>query len=184
MYILDSRRFQKALKESGFRSIGELAKSLGMHRNTIHYYLSGRGVFSEKLDKIIHSLNLKPYDVLIDEEDKARLPFEKIAPMIDELQKEFSDVAFILFGSRSRRSAHKYSDWDIGVYRKGGLSHKDYRRVVKRAGDLSEDLPFFVEIINFNKASGLFLREASKGWTFLAGRLKDWLDIQRKAALS
>lgn len=182
MYILDSKRFHRVLKESGFRSIGKLAKSLGVHRNTIHYYLSGRGVFPEGLEKIIQALNLKPHDILIDEKGEFFDTLENIAPIIDRLQQEFPAVTFILFGSRSRGSPHKYSDWDIGVFSGSGLPHKIYRQIVRRKNDLAEDLPFFVEIVNFNRADSYFLHEASKDWKFLAGRLNDWIALQRKAA--
>lgn len=182
MYILDLKRFREALKEGGFRSIGELAGSLGIHRNTIHHYLSGQGIFSESLEKIFRALKIKPHDIMIDKEDKTLHPLEKIAPVIDQLQQEFPDATFILFGSRSRGSAHKYSDWDIGVFSKSGLPHKIYRQIVRRKDELIEDLPYFVEIVNFNHADSYFLREASKDWRFLTGKVSDWIDIQRKAA--
>lgn len=182
MHILDSKVFHKSLKDKGYRSIGEFAKSLGIHRNTIHYYLSGHGVFPESLEKIIAALGLKPHEILIEEKKGEGPMIEPIAPLVDQLQKKFADVTFILFGSRSRGAAQKYSDWDLGVYSSKEIPHKLYRDILKFKDDIVEDLPFFVDIVNLNRADDYFLREASKYWMFLAGKLSDWVEIQRKVA--
>lgn len=181
MHILDTKRFHEVLKEKGYRSIGEFAKSLGVHRNSIHYYLSGKGVFPEVIEKIFCELNLKPGDILV-EESGGELELENIAPVIDKLHHEFPDVTFVLFGSRAKGTADKYSDWDIGVFAKKGVEHELYRKIVGLKDDLIEDLPFFVDIVNLNRADDYFLREASRHWLFLAGQLSDWIEIQRKAA--
>lgn len=182
MHILDTSRFQRAMKEKGFRSISELAHHLGVHRNTIHYYLSGRPVFPANFERLLKVLDLKPEEILLEKGEGASLPLQEIAPLIDELQSDFPKVTFVLFGSRVRRRAHKYSDWDIGVFSKDGIPHALYRRIGQHMDDLVEDLPFMVDVVNLNLADNSFLREASKDWTFLAGQLKDWLELQRKVA--
>jgi len=45
-----------------------------------------------------------------------------------------------------------------------------------------EDEPFFVDIVNLNRADDDFMRDISRNWQFLSGRLSDWIDLQRKAA--
>lgn len=182
MYIIDEKRFKEALKEKGYKSIGALAKQLGMHRNTIHYYLSGSGVFPENLEKMFYALDLKPWDVLVEKKEEADLSLEPIASLIDQLHREFPDVTFVLFGSRTRGRAHKYSDWDIGVFSDKGMTHKLYRSIALRADELADDLPFVVEVVNLNRASAAFLRDASRGWQFLAGNLSDWITLERKVA--
>ena len=175
-------QFKKALKEKGYRSIGRLAKALGIHRNTIHHYLSGNGVFPENLEKILRALDLKPDSILIEKDTSGVWSLEPIASIIDKLRVEFPDITFVLFGSRPRGTAHKYSDWDIGVYSEGGLSHDLYRQVVRRTDDLVEDLPFFVDVVNLDRADKSFLREVSKNWIFLAGNVSGWVELQRKVA--
>lgn len=183
MHILDSKRFYEALKKKGYRSIGEFAGSLGIHRNTVYHYLSGHGVFPENFEKIIRALDLRPRDTLIDKDNEAiTSPLEYIAPLVDGLHLEFPNVTFILFGSRSGGTAQKYSDWDIGVFAAEGLPHDIFRKISRRKDDLAENLPFFVDLINLNRADDDFLRQASHHWMFLAGRVNDWIDIQRKAA--
>lgn len=181
MYIIDSERFQQALRERGYRSIGALAKALGIHRNTIHHHLSGNGVFPDGLERMLEALDLSPADIIIQREPGEH-PLERIAPVIDALHASFPEVTFILFGSRARRNARKYSDWDVGVYASDGLAHERYRKIVQRADELAEGLPFDIDIVNFNHADEAFLAEASRGWRFLSGRLSDWYALQRKVA--
>jgi predicted nucleotidyltransferase len=170
------------MKAKGYRSIGALAKQLGMHRNTVHHYLSGNGVFPENLEKMLSALDLKPWDVLVEKREEPTLLLEPIAPLIDQLHREFPDVTFVLFGSRTRGRAHKYSDWDIGVFSEKGMSHEEYRRIALRADELAEDLPFMVEVVNLNRADSAFLRDASRGWKFLVGTMGDWIALERKVA--
>lgn len=182
MYILDKSKFKGALKERGFRSIGDLADFLGIHRNSIHHYLSGNGVFPENFEKIINALGLKPEDILIEKEKPFTSDLGGVAPIIDELQIRFPEVTFVLFGSRAKKRAQKYSDWDIGIYSKKEIDHEKFRKISRMTEDLFEDLPYFVDIINLNEAGEYFLREISRNWKFLAGKLNGWVDLQRKVA--
>ncbi len=183
MYILDKERFLSSLKKRGYKSIGLLANALGIHRNTIHHYLSGNGVFPENFEKIIRALDLDPRDILIDKECEDKKNFtEAIASVVDKLTSEFRDVSFILFGSRARGTAQKYSDYDIGIFSSKGVRHDTYLKILGRKDDLVEDLPFFVDIVNLNNADNEFLKIISRDWMFLTGKLKDWNEIRRKAA--
>ncbi|MFH1874940.1 MAG: nucleotidyltransferase domain-containing protein [Pseudomonadota bacterium] len=182
VHILDKTLFYEGMKKKGYSSISELAKALGLHRNTIHYYLSGNGVFPDCLDKILAELDLNPAEVLIQKQFK-KVDLEEIAPVIDQLAEEFPEITFILFGSRAKTNAAKYSDWDIGVFSKQGLDHELYRRMIRRKDELVENLPFFVDLVNFNRADDDFLLEVSKNWKFLVGKIGDWIFLQKKVAL-
>lgn len=182
MYIINNKKFYDTLKASGYSSIGDLAKALGIHRNTIHYYLSGHRVFPESIEKIIEALNLRPAEILKKSIQSNEFSFKEIADIIDKLHYEFPNVSFILFGSRARLTNQKYSDWDIGAFSSDGLPHETYRRILRRKDELAENLQYFIDIINLNNADENFLIEISKSWKFLAGRLNDWLEIQRKVA--
>lgn len=180
MHIVDSKIFKQALHKKGYRSIGELAKSLNIHRNTIHYYLSGHGVFPANFEKIITALDIKPRDILIEDKKDTSVPLEQIAPIVDQLSQKFPNVCFILFGSRSKKTAQKFSDWDIGVYSSEGLPHNAYRQIVRLTNDLVENLPICVDIVNLNQADDYFLQKASKYWIFLSGKLNAWVNLQKK----
>lgn len=183
MYIINETVFYSALKKKGYKTVGELAKSLGIHRNTIHHYLSGHGVFPEAFEKIVEILDLDANEVLIKKEEKNIVPYEPIVKLIDRLCLESPDVTFVLFGSRSKGNAKKYSDWDVGVYKAGGLSHDLYRKIVRKKNDLADDLPFFVDVVNLNNADSYFIDEAAKSWIFLTGSLRGFLELQRKVAM-
>ncbi|OGQ50308.1 MAG: hypothetical protein A3I09_00855 [Deltaproteobacteria bacterium RIFCSPLOWO2_02_FULL_47_10] len=182
MHIIDKRLFNEGLKNKGYRTIGEFANALGFHRNTIHYYLSGHGVFPEALESIINALGLNFQDAIVKKEEPVS-PIEVIMLIIDQLQADFPKVAFVLFGSRSKGVFKKYSDWDIGVYKAGGMLHEFYREIVKKKNDLAEDLPFFIDIVNFNNADLVFLKEAAKWWSFLTGSLQSFSELKKKVAL-
>ena len=180
MYIVDLKRFERALEEQGYSTIGALAKDLGVHRNTIHYYLSGHGVFPEAFEKILLRLRLKPEEILIRKEDPHLASLEAVAPLMSQLQARYSSSAFVLFGSRARQKSQKYSDWDIGVYDEQGLVHETYRKMNQVKGDFEESLPYKIDLVNLCRADSDFLREASKGWLFLGGSLKSWLELNKK----
>ncbi len=182
MHIIDTDRLYKALKERGFRSVKELAKSIGVHRNTIHHYLSGHGVFPANFEKILSTLSVTPQDILIKKEKKRSQIPDDIASLVDQMHIEFPQITFVLFGSRARGRADKYSDWDIGVFSRHDLEHSLYRSMVRRKDELANDLPFFVELINLNRADSSFLMEASRGWLFLTGFRQDWIELQRRVS--
>lgn len=180
MYILDSQEFRRRLKEQGYPSIGALAKSLGIHRNTVYHYLSGNGVFPDALEKILLALKLEPTKALKQTGQTAVFKTEAIAPLIDRLHQAFPDVTFVLFGSRTRPKHHKYADWDIGVFSTEGLSHEAFLRIVFAKSELEEDSPYFIDLVNLNRAGKEFLSEISKDWMFLTGKRQDWIELNKK----
>jgi predicted nucleotidyltransferase len=179
MYIINEEAFRNAMTQKGYHSIGELADTLKMHRNTVHYYLSGRAVFPQKLEQIFEALQVTPREILFNKEEKSN-QWSKLASLIDQLHTSFTDITFILFGSRARNAAHPYADWDVGVYCSKGLSHEGYRKIRRKTSDLAEALPFNIDIVNLNKADQAFLKEIAKDWRFLTGSLQDWLKLQEK----
>lgn len=182
MVILDAGRFWEALKRKGYTSASELAQNLGIHRNTIQRYLSGKNVLPENLEKVLRALSLKFSEALIEKKESASPQMETLAAVVDKLHREFPEATFILFGSRAEGRARQYSDWDIGVYSRDGIAHALYRKIALRKDDLEEGLPYFIDIVNLNRADLAFLRDISKDWVFLTGSQQDWLDLQKKVA--
>jgi len=178
MFVLDTTRFREAVKEKGYRSLGELARSLGIHRNTIHFYLSGHRVFPSQFEKMIRSVGLVPVEALVEKGEKF-VPAEELAPVVDQLHQEFPSITFVLFGSRTKGRAHRYSDWDVGVFSHHGIAHPFYRKLLRRKDELVESLPLMLELVNLNRADPAFLRGISKNWIFLTGSQQDWVELQR-----
>ena len=180
MFTVDRERLLEAMHLKGYRSIGQLAQALGVHRNTIQYYLSGQGIFPANFQKLLKALDLHPAQILVRRQEKSPYPQEAIAGLVDQLHGECPQITFVLFGSWAQKKASKYSDWDIGVFSRDGISHPLYRKLVKRAGDLAENLPFVVDVVNLNRAENQFLTQAAAHWSFLAGRQQDWIALQRR----
>ncbi|MBI2981435.1 MAG: nucleotidyltransferase domain-containing protein [Deltaproteobacteria bacterium] len=153
-----------------------------IHRNTIHYYLSGHRVLPPALEKMLESLGLKPSEVLIERKKDDSETFKKVAAVVDQLHQEFPSITFVLFGSRTQKRAHRYSDWDIGAFSKNGLPHPVYRKLRGRKEEIIESLPFMIDLVNLNRAPLSFLQERSKNWLFLTGSQLDWIELQRSAA--
>ena len=177
MYILNEPQFRKIIKEKGYLSLEALARQVGVHRNTLHYYLAGHRLFPKNFEKIVDLLGVHPAELLTRTDQP--IPALAIVPVIDSLQKEFA-VSFVLFGSRARGTARPYADWDIGVTSDRGIPHPLFLKMMRRKDALVEDLPFFVDLVNLTRADAAFLGEISKNWIFLGGRLKDWVAINKK----
>lgn len=181
MYILNEKAFLSALKDRGFNSIQSLANELGMHRNTIHYYLSGKApVISEKLSAIIDRLGMDLRSAFTKKNGYDSSIHPSIVKIVDNIHQSFPSVSVVLFGSRSRKTAKKYSDYDLGIYSDDGINHNCYNKILNLKNDLEEESPYFVDVVNLNYADSEFLKEISKSWMFLAGRQKDWISLKRK----
>lgn len=180
MYYLDKDKFYASLASSGYSSVEELAKSLGVHRNTIHYYLKGKPIISTKLSAIIKGLGVGLMDI-ISKEPELQFPQEPIAALIDQLLDKTPEFTYVLFGSRARKSAKKYSDFDIGVYREKGIPLSDYLNLLRQRDELEDDSAFFIDLVNLNNADREFITEISKDWIFLGGKQRDWLALQKLA---
>ena len=181
MFHIDGERLRRKMREKGFRSLTHLAKDLGIHRNSLHYFLSGRPVLPESVAKVLRRLDLAPADLIVSGGRDSFLVPEDVASVVDQLHLEFPEITFLLFGSRAEGRAQKYSDWDIGAYSRQGLPLNRFLRLVRRAEDLSESLAYFIQIVNLNRADAEFLQRVSRRWIFLTGRQGDWIQLQKES---
>jgi predicted nucleotidyltransferase len=181
VYSIDREGFEKALKAKGYASLGDLARDLRIHRNTLHYYLSGRGIFPKNFERVLAALDLRPGEILVRKRPEEENHELEVARAIDRLHEEYPKAAYVLFGSRAEGRAHRYSDWDVGIYAAGGLAHEVYRRLLRDLEEWTEDLPVTVDLVNLNRADPSFLKKISRHWKFLTGRLEDWYQLQKKA---
>ncbi len=180
MFVMNKERFREALKASGYSSIDSLAKALGVHRNTIHYYLSGRGILPSPFQRLLTLLKLDIGQILVKQRENGSSPGREIAPIVDALHSEFPGTTMVLFGSRAQNRSHPYSDWDIGAFSRKGLAHALYRQMVLRKDDLAENLPTLIDLVNLNRANSSFLQNISAHWIFLTGQQQDWVELQRR----
>jgi plasmid maintenance system antidote protein VapI len=61
---IDPPKLLQAMRARGFDSVTELADSLGLHRNTVGNYLSGKTGMPQALALILEALDLAPGEVL------------------------------------------------------------------------------------------------------------------------
>lgn len=180
MYVVDKTAFYDAMARRGFGSVRALAGFLGVHRNTIQNYLSGKPVLPSTLDRVLDVLGLRLERAVVRVVKEPTPDFGPIAALVDRLHGLFPDVTLVLFGSRSRGAHARYADWDIGVYRAEGLPHSRYRCILLKLRDEEDSLPCYVDLVNLNRADGGFLSNLAASWVFLTGSQRDWLHLQRK----
>lgn len=175
-YVIDPNKFQQALASSGYSSIQSLAQELGLHRNTIHHFLSGASVFPESVAKILGALGIEPSDLI--KKDKKEYGLETIAGLVDALLERKRDMCVVLFGSRGRGTSKRFSDYDLGVYSQHGIDHEIYLKLISCKEEKAEDLPVTVDLVNLNRADRKFLLGIGGDMRFLGGRLSDWLALK------
>lgn len=182
MHVLDAAQVARRMSAKGIESLSALADLLGLHRNTLHYYLGGRPVFSAALDRIFTALDLDPAVAVVKKVSSLAVGDNgAIAPLVDQLHDAFPEAAYILFGSRAKGSARRYSDWDVGVFHRDGLGRDTFRKLVRIKSDWEENSPFFTDLVNLNGVDRKFLEKIIGTAHFLAGRQQDWLALIKQA---
>ena len=173
-YILNRDLILNRMKRYGIRSLGALADLVGVHRNTIQHFMGGQPVFPESIARMIALLELTPAQALILKEDHNDPVWKRISGVVSTLYETFPGVTFVLFGSRAKGEARRYSDFDLGLFSKKGISTKDYLKIVERVEELGEDLPFRIDLVNLTVAEDSFIRSISPAAVFLAGNRLAW----------
>lgn len=143
---------------------GENAQVRG-EKGTEYLLLCRHGASIETMNPSLHT-TLTPFDTTTSQGDQ-------VAEVITRLTQRCPRGVFFLFGSRTKKRAHKYSDWDVGVYAKD-LSFKDYLGLIALKDDLTEDLAISIDLVNLNQADPTFIQANRKHLVFLTGPLTDW----------
>lgn len=169
------------MKAKGIGSIEELSKKLNVHRNTITPYLAGKRGLPDCLDRMLELLDLSPAEAILKNVQSSRQAGLEIAELVSKLVVSQAPNAYILFGSRARKTAKQYSDYDIGVFNKTDLSFSDFSKLIDIAEEAEQSLPFDINLTNLNLADQSFLQEIRKDWIFIGGSLDSWISLQEKA---
>lgn len=167
-YKFNRARFEEFLDEQGYKNHLDFCRKGGVHKNTLNYYLSGRDVFSKKLYEIAAILNADPRELIEPIQSKIQ-NIEEIESIVRELASQ-RGVAVILLGSRADGSAKKYSDWDLGVTRAEiPINDREFLRMKGRVGELADNLPRKVDLVNLDAAPYWFLHLINYSVIFLGG---------------
>jgi len=171
-YIIDRSAVAKQIKTRGFANASRFAGRIGVHRNTILGYFKGKSVFASAFLKIARALDRDPLELIVAVADSATVIeyIDEIRPVIAALIRQSPGIAVVLLGSRAKRQAKAFSDWDLGVTRPaspiGGEEYLSLRRV---AADLAEDLVRNVDVINLDTAPDWFWADLNYEPVFLDG---------------
>jgi len=176
-YVLDQKKFKRALLEGGFTSLVDLARKTGIHRNTLKNLVAGRSLLVSSFAELAGRLSIDPLELMVPTSTtKSRIPFiDEMRPIIASLSKLDKRFTIILIGSRASKKQKKYSDWDLGILRYPepltGIEYLKLKRVVAEA---SENLVRQVDLVNFNEAPPWFLKGLGDHVVFLDGSRDGW----------
>lgn len=168
--VLDQATLKTAMQQAGFGTYAELIREAGVHRNTLHHYLSGkRELLPQPLQKLAASLGIEVLSLL--KHADSNVGDEKtLIEILKPHSKGFPTAAFMLFGSRAKGTASCYSDWDIGI--SGGESAFDVDSYLALKGDLQDataNWPYRVDLVNLDLAPAWFLTQIDYQPRFLTG---------------
>ncbi len=90
------------------------------------------------------------------EENKFNISSNQLQIVKHILNENFKDVTIWIFGSRVSGNNKEYSDLDIAL-QFNDYNDKIYRKLAASLSDfIDSDLPFKVDIIDYNSLSGIF----------------------------
>lgn len=161
----------------------EFADSVGVHRNTVGNYLSGKTALPNALARILAALDLAPADVLSLPLRRRQVPGLLLSDLIDRLHLAVPEAAVVLFGSRAREQAKRYSDYDIGVYRLDALEFPAFSRLLDLASTWNEESMATAQLVDLTHADVDFLTGIAQDLLFLGGSYVAWCGLLRKSGL-
>ena len=182
-FILNRDAFESALNSAGYRSISELARKLGLHRNTITAYLRGAPALPQALSRILSELKLSPSDAILETRPHRDAPERPIATVIDDLAAQCPDAAYVLFGSRARGTSKKYSDYDLGVFRKQSLPLTLYSSLLNKIAEWNSTTMTEVQLTDLSRAPESFLESIRSDMCFMSGSRREWLNLLEHAGI-
>lgn len=180
-YILNEKLFQYRLRQKGYKNILDFAKQTKIHRNTISLYLKGKGIFSNSFERIASVLEIDPLELAIPVSDTSASvqELDKIRPVIALLTQHDEKIAVVLLGSRAKGKNRRFSDWDIGILRSTPhVSGIEFLELKSAVSELSEDLPYNIDLINLDKAPRWFFEKMNYEPIFLDGDKQNFMYLK------
>lgn len=182
-YVLNADIAEVALRAKGYRSFNELARTLGLHRNTLNNYLTGAAPFPAALERILAALELTPQQAFRDARPQRKITALAIAPLVGRLCAARPDSALVLFGSRARGRGKRYSDYDLGIYREPEIEFGELSRLLDQVDEWNAAELTTAQLTNLSAGGEDFLRGVREDVQFLGGNFLQWLALLRKAGV-
>jgi predicted nucleotidyltransferase len=180
MFVLNVDKIRARMAELNIPSIEHLARRIHVHRNSLGRYFCGAPVLPGSISRMLEDLSLDSAAALRSTRERTEVDSEPIAPLIDRLTEKLPKAAYALFGSRASHRARKYSDFDIGVFSIEELSLETYLALIDEKEAFEESSPYFVDLVNLNRADAEFLRNIKADMRFLGGRHSDWVGLLKR----
>jgi len=181
--VLDTERLQRQIHARGYSTLRDFADAVGVHRNTVGNYLSGKTALPNALARILAALDLAPADVLSLPIRRRQVPGLVLSDLIEELQVTVPETAVVLFGSRARGTAKRYSDYDIGVFSLDALDFPTFSRLLDLVSAWNEESLVTAQLVDLTHAGVDFLTGLAEDFVFLAGSQAAWCGLLRKAGV-
>lgn len=180
-YSLDIKKFKKALLEAGFRGLLDFSKKTKIHRNTLQGFLEGKDVFISSFSTLTQALDKDPLE-LITPQVKTNSKIKNIGELkevIAKLLRHDKKILVVLLGSRAKKTAKEFSDWDLGIFRyPETIAGREYLKLKGIIDEASENLVRKVDLINLNQAPPWFLKEMGEEIIYLAGHRESFLYLK------
>ena len=181
--LLDSTRLRREIRARGFSGVKEFADAVGVHRNTVGSYLSGKTSLPGALARILEALDLAPAEVLSLSRRRKQVPGLLVADLIETLHQAVPEAALVLFGSRARGTAKRYSDYDIGVYQIDALEFALFSRLLDLVSAWNEESLVIAQLVDLSHADVSFLNALADDLVLLAGSHTAWCDLLQKTGM-
>ena len=160
--ILDNKKLGLALERKGIKSTLELSRLSGIHRNTLSPYLSGeKSIYSNAIVELSKFLETDPEQLRVEASIEAD---DFIIKLVEELHRNFSsnypELSVLLFGSRAKGKARKFSDYDLGVTAGSKtISSRDFLAMKELILNQSDNFAWKVDLANLDQAPTWFLSD-------------------------
>lgn len=178
MYALNVSYLREAIKLKGFSGIKPFLEHLGMHKNTLDRFTRGAPVLASSVEQVLAALDLPIERAIVKKQAALKLP---ISPLVERIHTRYPYTSLFLFGSQAKGCARRYSDFDIGIYAKGGIPLSDYLQILEEKERFEEDSPCRVDCVNLTNAKQDFIRAIAPDLRLLAGYERDRIELQEKA---
>jgi predicted nucleotidyltransferase len=180
---IDTARLKKAIQDRGYATAMEFAEAVGVHRNTLGNYLSGRTALPNALARILTALDLAPADVLSLPVRRRQVPGLAVADLVQALAALAPHGAFVLFGSRARGTAKPYSDYDIGFFGVEALDFAVFSRMLDRVAEWNEQSLSTAQLVDLTRAEEEFAGGAVDEAVFIGGSYAIWCEWLRTGGM-
>ncbi len=180
-YCLDSKKFKKSLVEAGFKSILEFSKKTKIHRNTLQGFVEGKDVFLSSFSALAQALHKDPLELIVPQSKLSSKikNIDELKNIVAHLYRQDKQLAIVLLGSRAKKKAKEYSDWDLGIFRyPQAISGREYLKIKGSVEDMSENLVRKVDVINLNQAPPWFLKSMGNEIILLEGNREAFIYLK------